>query len=124
MTEPVWLTADIIKTIQIDLIQRFGGKPGLCDEQLLETVMERARQRWHDESPDIFRLAACYAHGLAGIQAFDDGNLRMAFAAADVFLRLNNLQINVSEPKIVLTFLDLADGDLDEKALAKAISAQ
>ena len=123
MTEPVWLTVDIIKTIQADLIQRFGGEQGLHDEALLESVMILARDRWHAENPDIHELAACYAYGLAGIWAFVDSNLSIAFAAADVFLRLNNSQIKVSEPKIVLTFLDLAAGDLDEEGLAKAIAA-
>jgi death on curing protein len=122
MTQPVWLTVDIIKTIQADLIQRFGGKPGLRDEALLESIIKRAQLRWTEGTLDIRELAACYAYGLAESQAFVDGNLRIAFAVADVFLRLNNEQIDVSEPKIVLTFLDLAAGDLDEKALAKAIS--
>jgi death on curing protein len=123
MTEPVWLTADIIKAIQADLIQRFGGEPGLRDETQLDFIVERIQRLGQDEeAPDIYDLAACYAHNIAERRAFVDGNLRTAFAAADVFLRLNNRQINVPEPKIVLTFLDLAAGDLDEKALAKAIS--
>lgn len=51
----------------------------------------RPRMVAYYEGADLIRQAALLAVGIAQAQAFVDGNKRTAFAAADVFLRLNGL---------------------------------
>ncbi|MCZ7544698.1 MAG: type II toxin-antitoxin system death-on-curing family toxin [Anaerolineae bacterium] len=50
------------------------------------------RPQWavHYENADLVRQAACW-QWVSQAQAFIDGNKRTAFAASDVFLRLNRL---------------------------------
>jgi death-on-curing protein len=45
----------------------------------------------HYEQADLLRQATLLAVGISQAQAFLDGNKRTAFAACDVFLRLNGL---------------------------------
>ena len=42
-------------------------------------------------SPDLFDLAAAYGHGLVKNHPFIDGNKRIGFMAATLFLELNGL---------------------------------
>ena len=51
----------------------------------------RPRTAAYYEQADLIRQCAVFAVGIAQAQAFLDGNKRAAFAAADVFLRLNGL---------------------------------
>ena len=65
-----------------------------------------------------FELAAAYAFGLARNHPFVDGNKRVALVAAFTFLELNGWEVSAEEPAAVLVFLDLAAGELQERALA------
>jgi death-on-curing protein len=55
----------------------------------LLSAMERPRNAAFYESADLIRQAVLLGVGISQSQAFLDGNKRVAFAAADVFLRIN-----------------------------------
>ena len=74
-------------------IQRFGGAAGLRDENAFESALARPVNKAFYGCEDIFELAAAYLYGLAKNHAFVDGNKRIAFAAADVFLRINGWRL-------------------------------
>ncbi|MBI3980116.1 MAG: type II toxin-antitoxin system death-on-curing family toxin [Chloroflexi bacterium] len=81
--------ADVVALHQI-VMERTGFAPApLRDEGLLESAILRPQMAAHYEEADLVRQCALLAVGIAQAQAFLDGNKRTAYAAADVFLRLN-----------------------------------
>lgn len=113
MVEPVWLSRAIVEAMHADQIREHGGKPGVRDENLLESALARPLHVWSYESEsDLAALAAEYGFGLARNHPFFDGNKRIAFVAANVFLLLNGSEIEVSEPSVVETMLGVADGSV------------
>jgi death-on-curing protein len=119
VTEPRWLALVHILAVHSDQIQVHGGSLGLRDRGLLESALERPRNRFHYEpTSDLPSLAASYGFGIAKNHPFVDGNKRVAFQAMYLFLGLNGLRIDASEEEVVATTLSLASGDLDEPGLA------
>ena len=119
MTEPRWLAAVHILTIHSDQIQAHGGSLGLRDRGLLDSALERPRNRLrYENDADLASLAAAYGFGIAKNHPFIDGNKRVAFQAMYLFLGLNGLRIDATEEHVVATILALAAGELDESGLA------
>jgi death-on-curing protein len=119
VTEPRWLALVHILAVHSDQIQAHGGSLGLRDRGLLESALERPRNRSHYEpTSDLPSLAASYGFGIAKNHPFVDGNKRVAFQAMYLFLGLNGLRIDAPEEEVVATILSLASGDLDEPGLA------
>jgi len=55
---------------------------------------------------------------LARNHPFLDGNKRTAFVAMELFLAKNGFVLTATDQDAVVTFLNLASGDLSEDALA------
>ena len=68
--------------------------------------------------PNFADLAASYEFGIARNYPFVDGNKRVAFIVAGVFLELNDLRLEASEADAATTMLALSAGDLDEAGYA------
>ncbi len=118
MTEPFWLTREIVLAIQGQLLVRFGGLNGLRDEGLLDSALNRAQQLYHYGTPNHFEMAAAYAHGIVKNHPFLDGNKRAGFVAAYTFLGINGWRLEASEEDAVLQTLALAAGELDADGYA------
>jgi death-on-curing protein len=83
--------ADVLALHEM-VMARTGDTPApLRDEGLLESAVMRPRMAAHYEQADLLRQCALLTIGISQAQAFLDGNKRTAFAACDVFLRLNGL---------------------------------
>ena len=89
MSEPVWLDSNVILAMHGRLLADHGGAPGLRDAALLESALARPRQVYSYRSVDIAALAAAYAAGVIRNHPFVDGNKRIGFMAAYVFLACN-----------------------------------
>lgn len=74
------------------LIERYGGAHGVRDPGALESALFRP-QSGHYE--DVVQEAAALFESLAMNHPFLDGNKRIAFAAVDVFLRINGMRLRV-----------------------------
>ena len=119
LTEPRWVPRLVIEAVHLDQVREHGGMIGLRDEKLLESALARARQRWSLEpETDIARLAASYAFGICRNHPFHDGNKRIAFLSAVVFLGLNGRTFEAPDREVVDRMVALADGSLDEEGLA------
>src|ERR1700731_2181769 len=90
--EPAWVTYDQAIAIDSRQLRRFGGAPGLRDEGMLQSALERPVNKWRYEQAGLVELAAAYAFGLAKNHAFVDGNKRIAFMAMMIFLRKNGVR--------------------------------
>ena len=119
MKEPFWLNVEIILAIQGELLARFGGLDGMRDSGLLESALNRPLHLYHYEKPDIFDLAASYAHGIVKNHPFLDGNKRAGFMAAYTFLGVNGFQLEAPEEEAVLQTLALAAGEIDAGAYSE-----
>lgn len=113
MKEPHWLTAEIILAVHEELLARFGGLDGLRDEGLLDSALARPKNLYLYEKPTLFDLAAEYAMGLVKNHPFLDGNKRIGFMAAYIFLGANGQELDAPEPEAVLNTLSLAAGEID-----------
>ncbi len=87
-----YLTLEEVLVIHERLIDRFGGAKGIRDQGLLESALYRPQTGYYDDLPS---MAAALFESLLLNHAFVDGNKRIAFFAADVFLRLNGWKISV-----------------------------
>lgn len=116
MKEPKWLSTAIVLSIHADQIREHGGRPGVRDEGLLESALDRPRNRFHYEpESDLADLAAAYGFGIASNHPFIDGNKRVSFQAMYVFLGVNRRTITAAEPEVVRVVLDLAAGQITEE---------
>ena len=124
MKEPRWVSRSVVLAIHGDQVAQHGGSLGLRDEGLLESALERPKNRLHYEpDSDLAALAAAYGFGVTRNHPFIDGNKRVAFQLMYVFLGLNRLTISATEPDVVALMLELASGNLSEDELADWLRA-
>ena len=124
MREPRWVPRVVVEAVHFDQIRTHGGLAGLRDEAALESALARPRNRWaYGRAVDIARLAASYAYGLARGHPFRDGNKRVAFLTALVFLELNGYVFDASDEDVVSRIVALAAGRVTEARLATWIRA-
>jgi death on curing protein len=101
-----------------------GGSEGIRDESLLDSALAKPLNVFaYADAPDIFRLAASYAFGIARNHAFVDGNKRTAMVVSLGFLDLNGWDVVAPKEDFYMTFLHLADGSLSEEELAAWFTA-
>ena len=123
MKEPTWLLRSVVEAVHASQIAEHGGLPGLRDAGLLDSALARPKILFTYGVVDVGALAAAYALGLIRKHAFNDGNKRIAFLAAYVFLRINGLKLIAPEDEATATFVDLAAGRISEPELAAWLHA-
>ena len=123
MKAPVWVLKDTVLALHDQLIAEFGGTAGVRDGGLLESALARPEQLWAYGKPTVFDLSASYAFGLAKNHPFVDGNKRMALAVAVLFLEINGLRFEASEPDAVVKTLGLAASAIDQAEYAAWLKA-
>jgi death-on-curing protein len=85
-----YLTVADVLEMHARLIDAYGGTHGVRDPGALEAALFRPQTGYY---ADVVAEAAALLESLAMNHPFLDGNKRIAFAAADVFLRLNGFRI-------------------------------
>ncbi|MDB5861044.1 MAG: doc [Ramlibacter sp.] len=88
------------------LMQRYGGAPGVRDPGALESALFRPQTGYYE---DIVAEAAALMESLAINHPFMDGNKRVAFAAADVFLRINGWQLKRQPMRIYTDMMQMLE---------------
>jgi death on curing protein len=119
--EPLWITYEQAIAIHSRQLRRFGGAPGLRDEGMLRSALERPINKWQYEQSDMAELAAPYAFGLAKNHAFVDGNKRIAFMAMMGFLLKNGVAFDPEPAQATTIILALAAGEVSEESLTRWI---
>ncbi len=87
-----YLTVAEVYLMQHRLIELFGGAHGVRDKGAVEAAVFRPQTGYYNS---IEEEAAALMESLAKNHGFVDGNKRIAFTAADVFLRRNGFFIEV-----------------------------
>jgi death on curing protein len=125
MDEPEWITREMLDAMHADQIRQHGGSYGVRDDGLLESALMRPQNRWrYERESDLSALAASYAFGLAKNHGYVDGNKRIAFSAAYLFLALNGWEIETPEPGVVAVMVALASGETGEEGMADWLRAR
>lgn len=123
MSEPVWVRRDVVLAFHDLLLAEHGGASGLRDEGLLDSALGKPQNLFAYGKPTIFDLAASYGFGLVKNHPFIDGNKRIGFAIAALFLELNGYRFQAAEVDVVLRTLALASGETTEAAFALWLKA-
>lgn len=121
MNEPFWLTHQMIVAIHDEQLAIHGGATGLRDEGMLESALDRPKNKWSYENADLAELAAAYAFGIARNHPFVDGNKRNSLLALYTFLGVNGIDFIVPEAEAAAIILSLAAGDVSEQSLVRWI---
>lgn len=87
-----FLTVAEVYQMQHRLIDIFGGLHGVRDRGAVEAAVFRPQTGYYNS---LEEEAAALTESLGNNHGFLDGNKRIAFAAADVFLRRNGFYIKV-----------------------------
>jgi len=101
-----YLTVADVLGMHTILMQRYGGAGGVRDPGALEVALFRPQTGYYS---DIIAEAAALLESLAINHPFVDGNKRIAFAATDVFLRINGWCLK-RQPMVIHTeMLDMLE---------------
>ena len=118
---PKWVNYEQVIAIHARQLRRFGGAPGLRDEGVLRSALDRPFNKWQYEEAELPVLAAAYAFGLARNHAFVDGNKRAAFMTMMTFLRKNGVWFAPDPAVATKMFLSLAAGEVSEESSTRWI---
>src|ERR1700675_2326961 len=88
-----YITVAEVYQMQHLLIDRFGGRHGVRDKNLVEAAVFRPQTGYYNS---LEEAAAALMESLGNNHGFLDGNKRIALTAADVFLRRNGFYIDVT----------------------------
>lgn len=123
MKAPVWVQRDVVLAFHDRLLSEHGGVAGVRDEGLLDSALGKPQNLLAYGKPSALDLAASYAFGLVKNHPFIDGNKRIGFATAGLFLELNGNEFRATEVEVVLRTLALAAGEVSESAYAEWLKA-
>lgn len=101
-----YLTVADVLGMHTALMQRYGGAPGVRDPGALESALFRPQTGYYE---DIVAEAAALLESLAINHPFVDGKKRIAFAAADVFLRINGWRLQRPSMQIYIEMIQMLE---------------
>ena len=118
---PTFLTLDEVIEIQRDLIERYGGSPGIRDQGLLESAVAMPQAGLGEQylHSSVFEMAAAYLFHIVKNHPFVDGNKRTGAMAAFTFLKLNQLTLNAGELQFERLVRAAAEGKLGKEKIAE-----
>ena len=108
----LFLRKQEVLDIHAKAIAEFGGFSGLRDEGALESALAAPEFRHLYDNADVATCAATYAFHLAQAHAFVDGNKRVAAAAAEIVVEINDARLALTNDLIVDMLLKIAAGEL------------
>lgn len=118
MSEPIFLTLDEIHGIHQRGIEKYGGTMGVRDMGLLQSAVEQPGNIYYYGKGDLYEMASGYAYHIAEVQAYLDGNKRVAITATITFLKANGLRPRYNSNEIYDAIIAIAKHRLDRAGLA------
>jgi death-on-curing protein len=104
-----YLTVADVLGMHSVLMKRYGGALGVRDPGALEAALFRPQTGYYD---DIVAQAAALLESLAINHPFVDGNKRIAFAATDVFLRINGWRMHRAPTQIYAEMIQMFESGM------------
>lgn len=98
---------------------------GLAMDKSLASCIDRIDKRIeYSLIADVYHLAACYAAFIAQAHVFNDANKRTAFAAMDMILTLNGIELTYDSTVAGDMIIGIVTGRIDENDLAAWLRKQ
>jgi death on curing protein len=115
-----WVELDVLYAIHDRQLAEHGGLIGIRDVGAIESAMARPKNLVaYGGKVDAASLAAAYAYGLARNHGFADGNKRVAWIAARLFLSDNKYRLRYEALSAIRLMEDVAAAKMSEKRLAE-----
>jgi death-on-curing protein len=114
-----YLTAAAVLFIHERLFREIGGGRGLRDEGALLAALARPRATYARRPlyPTLPEKAAALLESLCRNHPFVDGNKRVAYVAAGLFLRRNGWAVKAPEDEAVEFMMGVAAGELRKEEI-------
>ncbi len=109
------------------LLERYGGLPGVRDENALGSAIARAEQVLfyrEGQANDLFDAAAALAWGIRRSHPFADANKRTSWLVLQTFLAANGVELRVAPDAAVSWMVKLANNEISEDELAELLRTQ
>ncbi|NCN03515.1 MAG: type II toxin-antitoxin system death-on-curing family toxin [Candidatus Pacebacteria bacterium] len=115
-----FLTIEEVIIIHEKMIEIGGGSSGLRDIELLHSAVERSRASFSGNYlyPSIYKMGGALLQSLANNHPFIDGNKRTAFFSTALFLRKNDIKIDINTKEIVSLMIAVTTSHLSIKDIA------
>lgn len=115
-----YLTIDQALQIHVLVVGETGGSTGIRDLGRLESVVASQKQNVFGEEtyPDPLNKAAALIRGIIGDHPFVDGNKRTAMLTALTYLKINGINLTLSQGDLENFAVLVAIDKLDVKAIA------
>jgi death on curing protein len=110
----VYLTLDDVLAIHDMQTNRYRGAAGVRDAGLIEAAVFRPQSGYYET---LAEQAAALWESLGMNRGFVDGNKRVAFASAQVFLRLNGHTLAATQQDVI----DFVLSNLGRGTFSKAV---
>lgn len=126
-SEPRFISWDDALLIHEDSLLNYGGRIGLPQPGQLESALDAPRNLYlyqchdDDDRPAIALMAATYWVHLALAHAFADGNKRVGFSGAVLFLYTNGYELEVDPDLAYDLGIAVAERSIDRETLAKTL---
>lgn len=101
-----YLTLPDLLAMHMVLIKKYGGSDGVRDMGALESAVARPQSGYYK---DVIESAAALLESLTMNHPFVDGNKRVAFAATDVFLKINGFRFDLNSKEIYAALMKFFD---------------
>jgi death-on-curing protein len=119
-----WLEPAVVYAIQDRLIAEHGGLAGVRDGAVVESAITRPQHLFTYGKPDAADFASAHAFGMVRNHGFVDGNKRVAWTAARLFLARNGLQLEFQPIDAIAAVERLAAGTISQDDFAQWIRAR
>jgi len=118
---PAFLDLEEVVGIHTDQLRRYGGSAGVRDWDLLQSAIAMPEAGFGDQylHADLVEMAAAYLFHIVQNHPFTDGNKRVGAAAALIFLEVNGVEVNFTNPALVETVLAVAKGKIGKAEVAE-----
>ena len=111
-----FISVDQVLEIHRRGIEEHGGSPELRDRGLLESAAAMPQAQFGGEflHAGLPTMAAAYLFHLCKNHPFVDGNKRVAIAAAETFVLLNDRELVATDDELAHLTLGVADGSISK----------
>lgn len=122
METPTFLSLEEVLVLHALQLDRFGGLQGVRDTGLLESALAMPQAGFGDHfvHVDLYEMAAAYLFHIVKNHPFLDGNKRVGYHAAYVFLKMNGVTLDLSQDAAYDLVIAVAESRAEKPAIAQA----
>jgi death-on-curing protein len=125
MGNVAFLAVEDVLEVHRRVIEEFGGDLGLRDRGLLESAIAMPRSTFGGQElhADLAEKGAAYFFHLCANHPFVDGNKRVAVAAAELFLLINQHELVAEDESVEELAMGTADGSVSKAQVVELFRA-